>query len=143
MKWFGDIKVASEPIELARQSIEYLKAAGEKPEKWRVWRDLRLLIKKNLLPAEILVEIVNLRWKQLYVPIASNASTEIIDEIMKMKIRDQHLYAVLIYNKNLSKIHAQSILEMCDESQRGEANLSAIKRKFGLSNPIGNTTENI
>ena len=133
MKWFGvrQDQDFSRDDKVANRAIEYLNKPGEKNEKWAAVTILLNLISKRKLSNSVLKQIVDLRWSDLNMRIATKADLEILEYLTNSSKKDQILFANILYNKNCNSSVAFKIKESCDKSERGLQNSKYIDRKFG------------
>jgi hypothetical protein len=132
MKWFGNTPAESNDEARALRSIEYLKKAGDRPEKWAAVRQLLMFISKRKLSNDTLKKAIDLKWQKINYRIATFADEDVLQMLVDSGLTDQKLYGIMIYNKALSKSQAEALYDLCDDSERGYVNRKQLYRKFGV-----------
>ena len=74
MKWFGKVVDENDTEAYARECIRYLKSDGERPEKWSALNRLVRMITQRELSDELIKEAIQVRWRPVYMRIATKAN---------------------------------------------------------------------
>ena len=128
MKWFDRKVDQNDTDTFARECIRYLSSHGDRPEKWSALNKLVRMITNKELSKDVVKEAIAIRWRPVYMRIATKADEQVLGFLLDSDIKDQKLYANMAYNTNLTKAQAAQLLEKLDDSERAKSTAKKLQK---------------